>query len=155
MADRPILDITSETSRPLVKIDGVPYPLRTSRDLTLQDFKMLERVSIRVGELLTLPDLDREQDLELAARLKEVVDVALEAPAGVKANLSDIHRVLIFKVFTELLTPGVLLATRAIQAMPNRYPGTRPSSDSSGSTASRPKHGSPEPRSASSKRRSK
>ncbi len=152
MADRPILDLTSDTSRPVVKIDGVPYPLRTSRDLTLQNFKFLERVSIRVGELLTLEDLDGEQEAELAARLKEIVDVCLDAPADVTEDLSDIHRVLIFKVFTELLTPGLLLATRAIQT-PNRFPGTRPSSVSSGSMASRRKHGSPVSRSGSSKRR--
>ena len=65
MADRNILDLTTDVDRPVVTIDSIAYPLRTARDLTLQDFKFLERVSLRVGDLLsrtrtlTKPELKR------------------------------------------------------------------------------------------------
>ena len=46
MADKTILDLTTDTDRPVVKIDGIGYPLRTSNDLTLENFRFLERVSV-------------------------------------------------------------------------------------------------------------
>ena len=150
MAERPVLDLTSETARPIVRIDGVPYELRGSRDLTLQDFKLLERVSVRIGELMLADTLSKKEDAELAARLRDVAAIALEAPASVLAGLTDIQRVLIFKVFTELLTPGLQLAARAIQT-PGRSPGEKHSPAFSGSTAGRPKAGSRGRRSGSSR----
>lgn len=154
MADaRPALDLTTETDeRPIVRIDQIGYELRTSRDLTLQDFKFLERVSIRVGELLTKANLSKQESQELAGRLKEIVALALEAPADVLAKLTDIQRVSIFKVFTELLTPGLLLAVRAIQ-QPAPFPGTKRSPGSSGSIpARRTRDGSGARRTGSSRR---
>lgn len=133
MADTSILDLATETDRPIVTIDSIGYQLRTSRDLSLNDFKFLERVSPRVGALMQRDTLTKKEDQELSGRLKEITERALVAPAEVLAALTDIQRVLIFKVFTELLTPGLLLATRAIQT-PNPYPGTKRSLGSSGST---------------------
>jgi len=115
MAEKTILDLTTETIRPVVKIDGIGYPLRTSNDLTLEQYRFLERVSIRVGDLLTRSaTLTKIENHELETRLKEVASVALEAPAGVLKKLTAIQRVMIFKVFTELLTPTLIQAIRAI-----------------------------------------
>ncbi len=142
MADKNILDLTTETDRPVVTIDGIAYPLRTSGDLTLQDFKNLERVSLRVGELMSRTrTLTNAENLELERRLKEVAKVALDAPAGILAKLTAIQRVMIFKVFTELLTPTLILATRAIgtnqtaAAIALRSPGRKQSPGSYASTA--------------------
>ncbi len=115
MADKNLLDLTTDTDRPVVTIDGIAYPLRTARDLTLQDFKNLERLSIRTSDLLSRSrSLVKAEALELALRLKEVAKIALDAPAPVLAKLSDVQRVMVFKVFTELLTPTLILAARAI-----------------------------------------
>ena len=116
MADRTILDLTTETDRPVVKIDGIGYPLRTTNDLTLENFRYLERVSLRVGTLLTrAAALKPMESAELEKRLKEVAAVALEAPPAVLRKLTAIQRIMIFKVFTELLTPTLIQAARAME----------------------------------------
>jgi hypothetical protein len=145
MADRSLLDLTSESDdRPVVRIDEIGYPLRGAGDLTLHDFKYLERVCPRVGALLQRATLTKSEAKELAGRLRELATVALDAPAAVLARLTDIQRVLVFKVFTELLTPGLVMATRAITAPPTGAPsrGTRPSRGSSGSMAATSTRGS-------------
>jgi len=115
MADKNVLDLTTDTDRPVVSIDGIAYPLRTARDLTLQDFKHLERISIRTGDLMTRTrTLTKAENHELTVRLKEVAKIAVDAPAAVLAKLTAVQRVMVFKVFTELLTPTLILAARAI-----------------------------------------
>jgi hypothetical protein len=149
MADKNILDLTTETDRPVVTIDGIAYPLRTARDLTLQDFKSLERLSIRTSELMTRArSLSKDENRELAIRLKDVAKIALDAPANILAKLSDVQRVMVFKVFTELLTPTLILAARAIAtgqtpaAAGIRSPGRTQSPGSYASTAGLLKPGS-------------
>lgn len=149
MADKNILDLTTDTDRPVVTIDGLAYPLRTARDLTLQDFKTLERLSIRTSDLMTRArTLTKDENRELGIRLKEVAKIALEAPPAVLAKLSDVQRVMVFKVFTELLTPTLILAVRAIgtdqtaAAIALRSPGRRQSPGSYASTAGLLKPGS-------------
>jgi len=146
MADRTILDLTTETDRPVVKIDGIGYPLRTTNDLTLENFRFLERVSSRVGTLLTrAASLTPAEELELEKRLKEVAGVALEAPAPVLRKLTAIQRIMIFKVFTELLTPTLIQAVRAMgegQTPASLSPGTKLSRGSFASTAGRRAPGS-------------
>jgi hypothetical protein len=152
MADRQVLDLTTDTERPVVKIDGIPYPLRLARDLSLQDFKNLERLTMRTAELMTRArSLTKNESLELAARLKEVAKIALDAPPNVLAKLSDVQRVSVFKVFTELLTPTLILAARALTmdqaaapAAPGgrRSPGARQSPGSYAATAGLLKPGS-------------
>jgi hypothetical protein len=115
MADRQVLDLTTDTDRPVVAIDGIAYPLRMARDLSLADFKNLERLSIRTADLMTRArSLTKDENRELALRLKEVAKIALDAPPNVLAKLSDVQRVSLFKVFTELLTPTLILAARAL-----------------------------------------
>jgi hypothetical protein len=125
----------------------------------LQDFKHLERLSLRTSDLMTRArTLTKAENAELAARLKEVAKIAIEAPAPVLAKLSDVQRVMVFKVFTELLTPTLILAARAIAsdqtaaamataAAARRSRGPKRSRGSSGFTrAARTKDGSREPR---------
>jgi hypothetical protein len=157
MADKNLLDLTTETDRPVVTIDSIAYPLRTARDLTLQDFKFLERVSMRVGDLMSRTrTLTAKENQELEGRLKEVARIALDAPAPVLAKLAAVQRVMIFKVFTELLTPTLILAARAIATDQATAPasttaaagsrGRKRSRGSSGATAGRTKRGPHEPR---------
>ena len=139
MADKTILDLTTDTDRPVVKIDGIGYPLRTSNDLTLENFRYLERVSLRVGELMTRSKVfTKGENAELEQRLKEIAKLALDAPPAVLRKLTAIHRVLIFKVFSELLAPELISASRAAtadQAPASRSPGKMQSPGSYASTA--------------------
>src|SRR5438045_9385472 len=114
MADKNVLDLTTDTDRPVVSIDGIAYPLRTARDLTLQDFKHLERISIRTGDLMTRTrTLTKGENHELTVRLKEVAKIAVDAPAAVLAKLTAVQRVTVFKVLTEVLPPPLILAAGA------------------------------------------
>ena len=141
MADRTLLDLTTDTERPVVTIDGIAYPLRTSGDLTLQHFKDLERMTMRIGELMARTrTLTKAENVELEKRLVEVAKVALDAPPAILAKLTAIQRVMLFKVFTELLTPTLILAARAIAAdqtapAARRSPGPKQSPGSFASTA--------------------
>lgn len=145
MADKTILDLTTETDRPVVKIDGIGYPLRTTNDLTLEHFRFLERVSARVGTLLQrAAALKPAEERELEKRLREVAAVALEAPAPVLRKLTAIQRIMVFKVFTELLTPTLIQAVRAMgegQTPANLSPGATRSPGSYASMAGRLKPG--------------
>jgi hypothetical protein len=145
MADKNILDLTTDVDRPVVTIDAIAYPLRTARDLTLQDFKHLERISVRTGDLLSRTrTLTKDENRELELRLKEVTKIALDAPGSVLAKLTAIQRVMVFKVFTELLTPTLILAARAIatnQTAGAPSPGTKQSPGSYASTAGLLKRG--------------
>lgn len=112
VAPLPLLDLTTTQVRPEVRIDAIAYEIRTSNDLSLGQYKALERLLPRVGVLLTIETLTQAEDTELSALLDTVCRMGLVAPDAIQDGLGHVNRVLIFKVFTELLTPSVN-ATRA------------------------------------------
>lgn len=142
MAERTILDLTTEEpDRPVVKIDGIGYPLRTSGDLVVEQYEFLQRVSLRVGDLLQRSGkLTKIENTELDTRLKEIAKIALQAPPRILAKLSSIQRIMIFKVFTELLTPTLIQAIRAMET-DHRSHGLKQSPGSYAATAGRLKPG--------------
>ena len=146
MATSPVLDLTTDSQRPTVRIDQVAYELRTSNDLTLQSFKELERITPRVGALMLQEALSVDEGRELSQLLDTVCRMALVAPEAVQAGLGDVHRVLIFKVFSELLTPSLQRAGAELMRQP--ADGMRSSRGSSASTAAPRRAGSRRPRSA-------
>lgn len=152
-ARRPALDIsTAPDDREFININQAPYFIRSTRDLELDDFQYLEPATIRVARLLKMgAHRSKNETKELAALLRRVVALAVDAPAEILEKLDDIQRVSIFKVFTELLLPGILSAVRALEpAAP--VPGTKQSPGSSVSTAGAMRSGSGKRRSGSSKR---
>ncbi len=149
-----VLDITTNRERPSIRIDQVDYPLRNSNDLTLDVYKTLERVAPRITELLLMDTLTPADGSELSQLLDQICRIALVTPStsDLHDRLSDINRLTIYQVFTELLTPNLLQAARAETPGARRAAGTKLSRASSGSTAAPPKPGSPRRRSASSAR---
>ncbi len=147
-----VLDLTTDHDRLTVRIDGADYPLRTANDLTLDAYKTLERIGPQIGALLRLDALTPEQGQELSQLLDQACRLAIVAPDPVQDRLSDVNRVQIFRVFTQLLAPTLVQAARAIDLARHPVAGMKPFRASSGSTAGRPKAGSPRPRSASSAR---
>lgn len=130
----PVLDLTTDRTRPMVRIDHVDYPLRTSNDLTLDAYKTLERIAPRIGALLLLETLTAEQGSELSQLLDQACRLGLVAPESVHDTLGDVHRLSLFQVFTELLTPSLVRAARvAAISQASHSRGLTPSPDSSGS----------------------
>lgn len=139
----PILDLTTDDPRPTIAIDKIAYPIRTGGDLTLEQYRYLERVMPRAGVLLDLDKLSGKEGSELEALLETLTPIALEAPAAVLKKLRPLQHLMIFQTFMTLSTPGLEAATRALQTAQNApSSGTKPSPGSSGSTAGRRPRGS-------------
>lgn len=133
MANTRILDLTTDNPRPVVAIDRVEYQIRTGADLTLEQYRYLEHVTPRVGELLTLPALSPADGAELETHLERLVPIALDAPADVLAKLKPLQRLMIWRSFMTLSSPAMEAAARALETA-GRSNGARPSRGSSGST---------------------
>lgn len=112
MAEAPILDLSTKRERLNIKIDHVAYLLRTADDLTLAQFRTMERIAPRLAILLALDQVSDEDEQELVALLDVACAIAIDAPAALVQQLSPVARVSVFNVFTELLLPR-LLQTRA------------------------------------------
>ena len=153
MATGPVLDLLTDTARLTIKIDHVDYELRGPSDLTLEDYKTLERIGPRMAVLLMQDALPTADAAELSRLLDLTCRLALIAPEEVLARLGDLHRVPIAKIFIELLSPS-LLRTRAMLSLeaPSPLAGTNSSRASHASTAARRQPGSVRRRSGSSAR---
>lgn len=147
-----VLDITTDRARPVVRIDQVTYPLRTTNDLTLDAYKTLERLTPRIGALLLQDALTPAEGKELGQLLDQVCRLALVAPPAVLDRLSDVHRVQVFTVFTELLMPSLPRASRAPGLEARPATGRKPSRASNASTVAASSSGSRRSPSASSRR---
>jgi hypothetical protein len=135
-----VLDLTTDTPRPTVAIDKIEYPLRGGDDLTLEEYRYLERVTPRAGELLEKTPLTHEEGAELEAYLERIVPLAVQAPEEILAKLKPIQRLMIFQTFMTLSTPAILAAARALErgnlaaaAAASGSSGRRQSRGSSGS----------------------
>ena len=150
-APQPLLDLTTDTTRPTVRIDGVTYSLRIQSDLGLLEYHTLNRLVPSFRDLCGRgPDMTEQESRELGAISKALCKVAvLDMPAEVDDRLGDLDRVMIFKVFTERLSPKVMQTISAIAATNAR--GRTSSHASNGSTAATPRRGG-RSRSASSSR---
>lgn len=154
----PVLDLTTTEERPIIRINGVAYDVRLPQDLTLAGLRTLERLMPRSAILIDKLDLSNDEQVELSALLATVCELAVAAPAPVLARLGDVQRAMVFRVFTELLSPGLEQAgavlTQAMLTLGGTRPhgGTRSSHGSNGSTAATRSHGGPRSRSGSSRR---
>lgn len=151
--DRVLDIITEDQARPTVWINQVEYLLRTKKDLALDVYKTLERITPPISALLAADTLTPEQGSELGQLLDRVCRIALVAPdAGIHDRLCDLDRLGVYQVFMELLTPSLLRVARAVAQKEPRATGPTPSRASSASTAAPLKGGSQRRRSASSGR---
>lgn len=139
MADRTVLDLTTDTPRNVIAIDGIPYPVRGGDDLTLDQYQFLERVTPRAGVLLEKLEksisLTKAEGTELEALLAAMTPIALDAPPEVLGKLKALQRLMIFRTFMTLSTPAIVAAARAFEQVEGgSLLGGKPSPDSSGST---------------------
>lgn len=139
MADKIVLDLTTDTPRNVITIDGIPYSVRSGDDLTLDQYQYLERVTPRAGVLLeklekSIP-LTQAEGAELEALLATLTPIAIDAPAEVLGKLKALQRLMVFRTFMTLSTPAIIAAARAFdQVDGGALIGGRPSLASSGST---------------------
>ena len=132
------LDLTALVSeRPLVRINHVDYELRTANDFSALELHRLDRLLPRVQELagaLEDQEATETQCEELSALLTSLCQlVFVELPAEELAKLGDINKLLVFKLFLELLPPSLQRA-RAVAV--SRLTEARPSASASSSRAS-------------------
>jgi hypothetical protein len=150
----PVLDLTTDQSRPLARIDGVEYQIRTSRDLTLSEYFTFQRIGPRVLVLMsqsTEGALPADEEKEFTALLNQMCSMALMAPPEVLARLDLPQRLHLFNLFTDLLTPR-LRAPRVATAEASPVHGPKSSPPSRGSTRSTRRSGRTSSRSAPSAR---
>lgn len=149
----PILDLTTDRPRYTVRIDGPAYQLRDTSDLTIQQYRTLERLAPRTGLLLANEQPSDADSVELDHLLDAICRIALDAPDPVHAKLRIMERIAIFNVFTELSLPSLL----RMRALPTVSPadGTTSSRASRGSTGATRARGRRTSRSAPSARTSK
>ncbi len=134
MAQPPVLNLTTEDVRPIVRFNGREYELRTSRDLTLEQFKAIERISPRLGALLERSTpLSADESTEASELLAAATAIAMVAPAAVLARLGDVQRAQVTTFFFARLTPSLRMLSATVMEEATRVPGTRRSSGSSGS----------------------
>lgn len=105
----PILDLsTLIPDRPLIRIDGATYHLRSPDELTLAESLQFARWGRQIADLSKAPD----QEADLEQLLRSVAAAALaDVPDEVKSRLSLPNNLAIVEVFTVLL-----LGRRAGQA---------------------------------------
>jgi hypothetical protein len=154
MATNPVLDLSTDHERQVVRIGGVPYPMRGFDDLTIEQAKTFHRLNLRVVELLALDHAKASEQVELAAALKAIAEIAVDAPVAVLNRLKEMQRLSIYQVFSELLLPGLRqksAATAPRQTTPSPT-GTSSFRVSSASSGARRRRGSATSRSASSAR---
>jgi len=111
-AAAPLLDLTTFTTRPLVRIDARTYELRRLDELSPIDGERLARhgdrlrAQMRAVKRGRTPD-GRAKDWAAAAEiLAAMVDQILLAPPAVRRRLRDSHRLAIVQAFTGLLPAG-------------------------------------------------
>jgi hypothetical protein len=132
----PVLDLTSTTVRPTVRIDKVDYELRTADDLSVLGYRRLMRDAPQVAAMLQNLDPTEDEERTLSTALDSLCRRALDAPSDVHDKLNETQRLRIFSVFTHLLLPTPP-AARAGQAAAKPAGGTTSSRVSRGSTRAR------------------
>lgn len=147
VSPRPVLEFDTLNDGLPIRIDGQLYHLRSANALSLGALKRLERLAPRMGALLQQADLSEAEERDVSAGLVQLCDLVVDAPAEVRARLTDAQRVRILEAFTQLPSP------RVTGAIPGRGAargngGKRPSRGSRGSTAGLRRSGTSTPPSA-------
>jgi hypothetical protein len=129
-----VLKLDALTPTDNVLINGVSYWLRKPDALTLREHKIVERSTPRLFELLAQDDLTEDEDVEATSLMQQLCEIVLEAPADVRAGLSDVQRLSVFVAFTPLRLKLIPPTTGAAATTPT---AAVPSSGASGSRGSK------------------
>lgn len=101
---QPLLELsTLVPERPFIRVDGLPYDLRTSGDLGLVEIAQVTRLEARSRALMAEADPSADVALEAARLLREAVRVVLMAPAEVVDRLNDTQCLAVLTSFTQTI----------------------------------------------------
>lgn len=104
------LDILTGATRPVVRIDGTPYPLKDPDELSVLDFhRAVPRRALELEELANPTDSEAQ---EYSAILDQGCRLVLEAPDEVHQRLKNRQREQVISVFTRLWLGGFRSKTR-------------------------------------------
>ena len=122
MSRKPVLELTttSDAPRPLVRINGKNYEMRTVRDLSIPNTRALARVLPRLSVLVERDQLTAAEGKELGTLLDEALPIALDAPPAVLAQLGEVDGLRVIDAFTDGAARAGLLDLFAVT-------GARPS----------------------------
>lgn len=98
----PLLDLNTLTERSLIKINDGTFELRNPGELSLLSYRKLETRSAEMEALMEQESLSDNQVEILAKTLDSLVEMVLDAPDEVRAQLNDLHKLRILQVFNEL-----------------------------------------------------
>lgn len=101
----PLLNLDTFVDRQFVRIDGEPFDIRNHDELSLVDYRRVERWGRQLDVLWALDEPTKEQEQQISHLLDLICQKVIDAPAEVHAKLTDIHRMAIAKAFTELRRP--------------------------------------------------
>jgi len=99
------LALSTKRERPIVRIDGVEYPLLAAEDLKLRDALWLEKTSPRISKLSMqvqeedCPEEVAEQLAELVLRVSDII--LAEVPPPVRARLTDMQKLAVIQAYME------------------------------------------------------
>src|SRR5919109_5473343 len=136
-----LLDLTTEQELKTIRIDAIEYPIKRSNDLTLAEYKRLERIAPRIAALIAADELTPDETKELSHLLDTTVRMALDAPADVQERLGDLNRTRIFEAFTTLLSLSLLTTRAELPSGANGSNGATSLGASAGTTAARRRSG--------------
>lgn len=130
---KPLLDLDTMAERRIVRIDGKPYELRMSDELSLVEWKRFRKDGQRLDDLWTKErdtSLTEPEAEEVGHIVNRVTRMVLMAPSAVQDRLTPLQRLAVVETFT-LLRLGLLQTTEATR------PGRPTAKSRSGKTSSR------------------
>jgi hypothetical protein len=129
---QPTLDLSIDIVRPIVRIDGIPYEVRTSNDVSVSQYRDMVRLTARIGVLFEKEPRTRKEEREFTAALDVVMETALLAPKDVREKLGQLSKMQVVDFFAELLLPNIKRAVARAEVLSGA--GTISSRASTGST---------------------
>lgn len=139
----PLLDLNTLIERPTIAIDGKHYEILSPDELSILDSQRFETWGRRIEALAKEDGKGDDKSDELNALIDTVTDkIMVGVPDGVRAKLSNGHKLRVLAVFTGLLLGDQVGAAGATLKVMSRSIGAKSSLASSASSAARPAGGS-------------
>jgi hypothetical protein len=141
MAKSPLLDLSTLIERPVIRVDGANYQLKSPEELTLLESQQFTTWGAEIEKLAKDGTAVEELDMLVSVVARATLT---DMPGDVFGRLSPSQRMAIVEVFTALLLSRRLRLAGAI-ATAARRTGVNSSPGSSSPSAAIPDGGSPAP----------
>jgi hypothetical protein len=100
-----LLDLSTETDRDTIKIDGAEYEIRAMDEFGIQDIAGFQAIGKKLQAAGNDP-LGKDNGAGLVKSIDEMIDkIVVSLPPDIKAKLTDWHKVKIIQVFADAANP--------------------------------------------------